>query len=126
MFTFLFMSILPFFALLIGLYLVYYIFLADYFEERRMKRKEQEEEKDKYNKIAKLKCHCNDVKEIENFVQAHAQHLSEESIKQLVARVEALKLDEFIYTDSSPPLRVKPNLVEEEFEESNEKAVMRR
>jgi len=79
---------------------VYQIFLSDYIKEIRTNKKKRTTEKDSVNKIALVKLVSDDAKDIEKFVSNNAEYLSDDIVKQLVARIEMIKCDRIIYEDS--------------------------
>lgn len=55
--------------------------------------------KDKVTKIAQVKLVSDDRKDIEKFVTDNAKYLSNDTVKKLVARIEAIKDDNIIKDD---------------------------
>lgn len=79
---------------------IYQIFLSDYIKEIRANKKTKDETKNSVGKIALVKLVSDDAKDIEKFVSTNAQYLSDEIVKQLVARIEMIKCDKIIFEDS--------------------------
>lgn len=100
MFAYLFSSLVEFLLFIGGVVLVYQIFLSDWLQGVRAANKERNSAKESANKIAQVKMVSDDPKDIEKFISANAQYLSEETVKKLVDRIEMIKCDRIIYEDS--------------------------
>jgi hypothetical protein len=100
MFAYLFSTVLEFLFFVGGCVLVYQIFLSDWLQGVRAANKERNSAKESANKIAQVKMVSDDPKDIEKFISANAQYLSDETVKKLVDRIEMIKCDRIIYEDS--------------------------
>jgi hypothetical protein len=100
MFAYLFSSVIEFLFFVGACVLVYQIFLSDWLQGIRATNKERNSAKESANKIAQVKLVSDEPKDIEKFISANAQYLSEEMVKKLVERIEMIKCDKIIYEDS--------------------------
>lgn len=78
---------------------VYQIFVSDWVTGLRSKRQESKAQLESIEKIAMVKLVSDDRKDIEAFVTANAQYLSNVTIQKFVARLESLKIDDVIRDD---------------------------
>jgi hypothetical protein len=90
-----------FFLIMGGLlvFALWHIFASDYVTSIRRQYSENKSIKDKTAKIARVKLVSDDRKEIEKFVSDNATYLSDETVRLLVARIEAIKNDRIIADD---------------------------
>ena len=100
MFAYLFTTVMEFLFFVGACVLVYQVFLSDWLQGIRAANKERNSAKESANKIAQVKLVSDDPKDIEKFISANAQYLSEETVKKLVGRIEMIKCDRIIYEDS--------------------------
>jgi hypothetical protein len=97
--------------------IVYQIFFADWFKAKKLKRQQQVDQSTSMEKIAQLKLIADDPKEIENFITSNAAGLSTEMVARLVARIEILKNDQVIDTDTILKRRIDALKTQEEIED---------
>lgn len=119
MFAALFASVFEFLLFVGALVIVYQVFLGDWIAAKRAQWREVKGKADSIDKIAQVKLVSGDVKDIEQFVTNNAQYLSLPMVKQLVARIESLQVDQVIATDELLKNRIA-NLQSEEEEENAE------
>ncbi len=100
MFAYLFSTVIEFLFFVGACVLIYQVFLSDWLQGIRAANKERNSAKESANKIAQVKMVSDDPKDIEKFISANAQYLSEETVKKLVERIEMIKCDRIIYEDS--------------------------
>lgn len=93
-------SVLLSIMVLLWIIAVWQTFAAEYFSGLRSKYLEGKNARDKIAKIAQVKLVSDDRKEIEKFVTDNANYLSNETVKLLVARIEAIKDDRVIADDN--------------------------
>ena len=121
MFAALFASFLEFVLCVFGVVVVYQIFLSDWVAAKRAEWKEAKERNNSIDKIAQVKLVSDDAKGIETFVTKNAQYLSDQMVKKLVARIEAIKAGEVITADELLKTRIA-ELPQPEEEEDAEDA----
>lgn len=100
MFVGLFAAIMEFAIFIIACYVLYDIFLSDFVGEKLSINKKKKSEASSVSKIAQVKLVSDDPKDIEKFIAANAQFLSDEMVKKLVDRIEMIKYDQIINDDS--------------------------
>lgn len=120
MFAALFASFLELCLFVFGVVVVYQIFLSDYIGHLRAGWKEAKSKNNSVDKIAQVKLVSDDPKGIEQFVTDNAQYLSDQMVKQLVARIESLKVDQVITEDEVLKKRIAALPQPEEEEEDAE------
>jgi len=124
MFAYLFSSIIEF-LFVVGLaVVVYQVFLSDWVRARRLQVKESQAKFDSIDKIAQVKLVSDDAKDIEDFITKNAQYLSNEVVKRLVDRIEAIKTDQIISADTI--LKKRIDALEQPIEVEEEPAVVKR
>lgn|SRR6185369_287018 len=124
MFAYLFSSIIEF-LFVVGLaVVVYQVFLSDWVRARRLQVKESQVKFDSIDKIAQVKLVSDDAKDIEDFITKNAQYLSNEVVKRLVDRIEAIKTDQIISADTI--LKKRIDALEQPIEVEEEPAVVKR
>lgn len=106
MFTALLASVVEF-LIVVGLAaLVYQIFLSDFIAAKRRNNQQHKTQTSNVAKMAKVKLVSDDIKDIEKFIANNAEHLSEEMVNLLVARIEAIKTDQIINADTILKTRI--------------------
>lgn len=119
MFAALFASFMEFVLFVFAVVVVYQIFLSDWIAAKRVQWKEARNKSDSIDKIAQVKLVSDDAKGIEKFVTNNAQYLSDQMVKKLVARIEAIKVDSVISADEILKTRIAELQPEEEEVESD-------
>ncbi len=122
MFAALFASFLEFVLCIVGVVVIYQVFLGDWVAAKRAQWKEARGKADSIDKIAQVKLVSDDAKGIEQFVTNNAQYLSDQMVKKLVARIEDIKAGNVISADEIMKARfaeLEPQ--EEEVVETTEK-----
>lgn len=117
MFAALFASFLEFCLFVFAVVVVYQIFLSDFVAAKRAQWKLERTKSNSIDKIAQVKLVSDDPKGIEEFVTTNAQYLSEQMVAKLVARIEALRTDQFIMADDILKKRIADLPQSEEGEE---------
>lgn len=107
MFAALFASAFEFLLFVAAIVIVYQIFLSDWIDEKRNKRKENKGKASSVDKLAKVKLVSDDPKDVEMFVTDNAQYLSDQMVTKLVARIEYLKADKVITADEVLKQRIE-------------------
>jgi hypothetical protein len=100
MFTALLAGVVELLIVIGGAVLVYEIFLSDIIARRRGATQKQKTLVSNVAKMAKVKLVSDDPKDIEKFIATNAENLSDEMVKQLVDRIEAIKTDQIISADT--------------------------
>lgn len=100
MFLLLLSTFFEFAITICGILVFYNIFISSYVNEWIYKNNKAKTIKQNANKMALLKLISNDAKDIEKFITANTQFLSDDLVKKLVARVEIINCDRIIYLDS--------------------------
>jgi hypothetical protein len=78
---------------------IYQIFLSDWVKAFRAQNAEKHSKYSNIEKIAKVKLVSEDPKDIEQFITNNATYLSDATVNQLVARIDALHTDKIISAD---------------------------
>lgn len=107
MFAYLFSALFQFLAFVGFAVLIYQIFLSDYIKAKRLESKNLKDKYASLDKIAQVKLVSDDAKDIEKFITDNAQYLSDETVKQLVARIEMIKADQVINADTILKKRIE-------------------
>jgi predicted oxidoreductase len=100
MFVYLFGAVVEFVGFSLLAVIVYQVLLSDILKNLRAKNAERSSAKENSGKIALVKMVSDDPKDIEKFISANAQYLSDETVKKLVERIEMIKCDRIINEDS--------------------------
>src|SRR5574338_752273 len=100
MFAALLMSVVETLVVIGVAVLLYQIFLSDMVAARRKASQESKNQLGRVAKMAKVKLVSDNAKEIEKFIADNAEHLSDETVNLLVARIEAIKTDQVISADT--------------------------
>lgn len=111
MFAYLFVSFIEILGFVGVSVLLYQIFLSDFIKAKRLEVKNAKSKYDSLDKIAQVKLVSDDRKDIERFITENAQYLSAEMVKKLVERIDMIKNDHIIETDT---------LLKKKFEELEE------
>lgn len=120
MFALLFVTVVEY-AIVAGVLVAgYNIFLSDIIKAHRQKTVESKARFDSADKIAKVKLVSMDQKDIEQFITANAQYLSDSVIDQLVSRIEYLQADQSIAEDNLLKKRISDLKQPEEGPEEEE------
>jgi hypothetical protein len=100
-------------------YLIYDVFVSDWWQAHCALRKEKFSKTNNVEKIAKVKLVSGSKKDIEQFVTDNAQYLSDSMVEKFVARLESLKADDIILEDDLLKKRITnlPNNTQAEAEE---------
>jgi predicted membrane protein len=98
-FAALFSSIFELLLFLGAAALIFYGFISDWWQAQRAKHREEFSKTSNVEKIAQVKLVSDSRKDIEQFVTDNAQYLSNQMVAKLVARIESLKIDNFILED---------------------------
>jgi len=106
MFTYIFGSLIQFLLIVGGGVLFYQIFLSDWIQAKRLEARNLKSKYASLDKIAQVKLVSDDPKDIEKFITENAQYLSDEIVKQLVARIEMIKADRVINADTLLKTRI--------------------
>jgi hypothetical protein len=106
MFSYLLIAIIEFCLTVLIVSNIYDIFLGDYVRQWKEKIKKKNSLISSANKIAQVKLISNDDKDIEKFISANADHLSNEMIAKLVARIEVIRDDQVINADNILKTRI--------------------
>lgn len=125
MFAALFASFVEFIFVAFTVVVLYQIFLSDWIAAKREQWKEARSKADSIDKIAQVKLVSDDAKGIEKFVTNNAQYLSDQMVKKLVARIEAIKVDGVISADEILKTRIAELEPEEEVETTGGRLVER-
>lgn len=84
---------------MLSLFVIWHIFFSEYVTDLKNNYVEHRALEEKISKISKVKLVSDNRKEIEDFVTENAEHLSNETVKLLVARIESIKDDRVIADD---------------------------
>ena len=107
MFAALLMSVVETLVVIGVAVLLYQIFLSDMVAARRKASQESKNQLGRVAKMAKVKLVSDNAKEIEKFIADNAEHLSDETVNLLVARIEAIKTDQIINADTILKSRIE-------------------
>ena len=107
MFAALLMSVVETLVVIGVAVLLYQIFLSDMVAARRKASQQSKLEVSNAIKMAKVKLVSDDPKDIEKFIAANAEHLPNETVDLLVARIEAIKTDQIINADTILKSRIE-------------------
>jgi hypothetical protein len=110
----LFSSLMEFVLFVFAVVVVYQIFLSDWIATKRAQWSVDKSKSGSIDKIAQVKLVSDDAKGIEEFVTTNASYLSDQMVKQLVARIESLKIDHVIAEDELLKTRIAELQPEEE------------
>jgi len=96
--------------------IVYHIFFADWFRNKKLERQRRADAATSTEKIAQLKLISDDPRDIENFITTYAAGISTEMVTKLVERIEVLKTDNVIDADTILKRRIDALGPQEELE----------
>lgn len=122
MFAYLFASIVEFLFFVGVAVLLYQVLLSDFIKAKRLEVKNTKSKYDSLDKIAQVKLVSDDRKDIERFITENAQYLSVDTVKRLVERIDMIKNDHIIETDTL----LKKRFEELESQEEEEPVVAKR
>lgn len=92
----------------VGLVVIaYQVFLSDKIAARRRLSQKQKTQASNVAKMAQVKLVSDDAKDIEKFIANNAEHLSDDLVKRLVDRIEAIRTDQIISADSILKSRIE-------------------
>jgi hypothetical protein len=90
-------------------YLIYSAFISDIVKNKIRNYQNKKIKIKRAEKLAQVKMLSSSYKEIESFISENADYLSDEIVKLLVSRLEAIQLDQIINDDSRK--RIKTNFL---------------
>jgi hypothetical protein len=80
--------------------IIYQVFLSDFIAAKRLAKNELDEKISNTEKIARVKLVFDSAKDIEDFITNNAQYLSNEMVKILVCKIEEIKANDVVESDS--------------------------